>query len=156
MDVATINVATSNEDVAAVKAIFIEYLEFIEAFLDHSLDFQGTEVEFSHFPDSYVSLFLAKIGDNPVAACGIKSFKEDICELKRLYCKVEGRGHKLGERLTLASLEQARKLGYTEIYLDTDFGLTHANRIYEKLGFKDIPRYYENPMGCSRYMALKL
>ena len=42
------------------------------------------------------------------------------------------------------------------MYLDTDRGLTHANKIYEGLGFIDIERYYDNPMGCSRYMALKL
>ena len=47
-------------------------------------------------------------------------------------------------------------MGYNHLYLDTDPGLTHAVKIYEDLGFVDIDRYYENPMGCSRYMALAL
>lgn len=153
---ATIIVATTPEDVAAVKDIFIEYLAFIEDFLNHSLDFQGTETEFINFPDKYDCLLLAKIDGKPVAACGIKPFKDSVCELKRLYCRAEGRGHNLGERLMLASLSHAKDLGYTDMYLDTDPGLLHANKIYEKLGFKDIPRYYDNPMGCSRYMALTL
>lgn len=156
MPKAAINVATSLEDVAAVKAIFIDYLKFIEAFLNHSLDFQDTKVEFLSFPDTYDILLLAKVDGQPVAACGIKPFKEDICELKRLYCRPEGRGHSLGARLTATSLQYAKDLGYREIYLDTDPGLIHANEIYEQLGFTDIPRYYENPIGCSRYMALKL
>lgn len=153
---AQIIIAESAKDIAAVKAIFLEYLSFIENFLDHSLDFQGTDTEFQNFPDKYDALFLAKIASKPIAACGIKPFKSGICELKRLYCRPAGRGHNLGERLTVACIDHARTLGYREMYLDTDPGLTHANRIYEALGFKDIDRYYENPMGCSRYMALNL
>jgi len=42
------------------------------------------------------------------------------------------------------------------MYLDTDPGLKQANIIYDNLGFQDIERYYDNPMGCSRYMALTL
>ena len=149
-------IAETDEDIAAVKSIFLDYMEFIEAFLGTSLCFQGTDKEFGEFPSTYQRLYLAKLGDHPVAACGIKPVKDDICELKRLYCREEGRGHNLGERLTLASIEGARELGYSEMYLDTDPGLTHAVKIYEKLGFTDIERYYENPMGCSRYMALSL
>ena len=156
MSAPVIDVATSAEDVAAVKAIFLEYMVFIEDFLDTSLCFQGTDKEFEEFPKTYERLYLAKLDGQPVAACGIKPVRDNICELKRLYCRPAGRGHKLGERLTLASIEGARELGYAHLYLDTDPGLTHAVQIYEKLGFKDIERYYENPMGCSRYMALEL
>jgi len=91
-----------------------------------------------------------------VAACGLKPFKTNICELKRLYCRPNGRGHQLGRKLTQATIIEARMHGYKEMYLDTDRGLIHANTVYETLGFKDIERYYDNPMGCSRYMALKL
>ena len=152
----TIDIATSDEDVAAVKSLFLEYLDFIETFLGTSLCFQGTEKEFAHFPNTYVRLYLAKRDGLPIAACGIKPVRDDICELKRLYCRPAGRGHQLGRHLTLASINGAREMGYNHLYLDTDPGLTHAVKIYEDLGFVDIDRYYENPMGCSRYMALEL
>lgn len=152
----TIEKAETSSDVAAVKAIFLEYMAFIENYLGESLGFQGTDAEFKNFPKAYDALLLAKIDGKPVAACGIKPFKDKVCELKRLYCRPSGRGHNLGERLTKESLNTARQMGYTDMYLDTDPGLIHACRIYEKLGFSDIERYYENPMGCSRYMALSL
>ncbi len=151
-----IGLAETPAEIAAVKSIFLEYLEFIEDFLCQPLDFQGTEAEFSTFPAVYDFLLLAKIDAQPVAACGVKNFKPGISELKRLYARPEGRGHNLGERLTVAAMEESRRRGYQDMYLDTDPGLTHANRIYEKLGFTDIPRYYENPMGCSRYMKISL
>lgn len=156
MSSVTIEIAQSVDDVAAVKAIFLEYMSFIETYLGESLGFQGTEKEFADFPSTYDALFLAKVNKAPVAACGLKPFKPGICELKRLYCRPNGRGHQLGLKLTEATITEARRQGYTEIYLDTDRGLTHANAIYEGLGFQDIERYYDNPMGCSRYMALKL
>lgn len=152
----TIEVARNLSDIAEVKAIFLEYMAFIENYLGESLDFQGTEKEFSDFPNTYDALFLARVNSAPVAACGLKPLKHGVCELKRLYCRPEGRGHQLGLKLTQATITEARNHDYNEIYLDTDPGLTHANAIYEALGFKDIERYYDNPMGCSRYMALKL
>jgi len=152
----TIEIAKTAEDIAAVKAIFLEYMAFIENFLGESLNFQGTDKEFADFPKTYDALLLAKVYGEPVAACGLKPFKPGICELKRLYCRPSGRGHQLGLKLTEATIAEARKQGYAQMYLDTDRGLTHANNVYEGLGFKDIERYYDNPMGCSRYMALTL
>jgi len=152
----TIQIAQSAADIAAVKTIFLEYMSFIEDYLGESLDFQGTEKEFADFPDIYDALFLAKVKNMPVAACGLKPFKPGICELKRLYCRPSGRGYQLGRKLTQVTITEARNQGYGQMLLDTDRGLTHANEIYEALGFTDIERYYDNPMGCSRYMALTL
>ncbi|MGJ8561989.1 MAG: GNAT family N-acetyltransferase [Alphaproteobacteria bacterium] len=156
MDRARIDIARTPEDIAHVKALFLEYLAFIEDYLGQSLAFQNTEAEFTSFPNSYDVLLLAKVDGAPVAACGIKPFKDDICEFKRLYCRPSARGHNIGERLMAESFLAAKALSYAHMYLDTDKGLKHANHIYEKAGFRDIDRYYDNPMGCSRYMALTL
>lgn len=147
--------AESEDDIAAVRALFLEYLRFVEAYLGQDLSFQGTEKEFADFPHTYDALFLAKLDGAPVAASGLKPFKPGICELKRLYCKPAARGHGLGLKISQATLNKAREIGYAKIYLDTDHGLTHANAVYETLGFEDIDKYYDNPME-SRFMALDL
>jgi len=151
----TIRRAETSKDINAVKTIFIEYLHFVEDYLGQSLSFQGTETEFADFPHTYDALFLAALDGDPVAACGIKPFKDKICELKRLYCRPSGRGHGLGLKLSKAAIDAAKEMGYHTIYLDTDHGLTHANTIYECLGFQDIEKYYDNPMD-SRFMGLEL
>ena len=150
-----ISEAKNPADIAAVRAIFLEYLEFVEDYLGQDLSFQGTAKEFADFPQTYDALFLAQIDGTPLAACGLKPLKPGICELKRLYCRPAGRGYGLGLKLSQAALEKARTLNYAAIYLDTDHGLTHANAIYETLGFQDIDKYYDNPMD-SRFMALDL
>jgi carbonic anhydrase len=148
--------AKTAKEVEAVKEIFLAYLKFIETYLGQDLDFQNTAEEFKTFPNMYRALFLAERKGEYVGACGIKAFAPDISELKRLYVLPSGRGHNFGERLTSAAIETSKAQGFSQIYLDTEPGLVHANRVYERLGFRDIERYYENPMGCSRYMALTL
>ncbi len=147
--------AETPEDIASVRSVFLEYLQFVEAYLGQDLSFQGTEKEFADFPQTYDALFLGTLNDVPVAACGLKPFKSGICELKRLYCRPAGRGHGLGVKLSQAALDEAKLLGYTKMYLDTDHGLTHANAVYEHLGFCDIEKYYDNPMD-SRFMGRKV
>ena len=151
-----VRLAQSAADIAAVREIFLKYIAFIEDYLGQSIGFQNTEEEFKSFPNMYRALFLAVIDGVPVGACGIKAFRPDISELKRLYVLPAGQGHNLGERLICAAIEHSKAEGFSQMYLDTDPGLTHANAIYERLGFTDIERYYGNPMGCSRYMALTL
>jgi len=154
LDVSIIRVQDP-EDIAAVRALFLEYLHFVERYLGQDLSFQGTDKEFADFPETYDALFLATRGGKPVAACGLKPFEPGICELKRLYCRPAARGLGLGLKLSEAALIEARALGYQHIYLDTDHGLIHANGIYETLGFRDIEKYYDNPMD-SRFMGLAL
>ena len=76
-------------------------------------------------------------------------------QYKTTTCQAATRGKGLGRALIEFCLKDAKNRGYTEIYLDTDHGLVHANAIYEALGFKDIERYYDNPMD-SRFMGRKL
>ena len=147
--------ATSFEDIAAVRAIFLEYLHFIEAYLGQSLSFQGTDAEFADFPESYDALWIARLDGKAVGAVGLKPFGGGAAELKRLYVLPEGRGHGLGEALCRACVAGAREHSYSRLLLDTDRGLSHANAVYERLGFSDVPKYYDNPMD-SRFMALDL
>ncbi len=44
--------AKTDEQIAAVKALFLDYLRFVEAYLGQSLSFQGTESEFADFPQT--------------------------------------------------------------------------------------------------------
>ena len=150
-----ITLASSAQDIAAVKTLFLDYLKFVETYLGQDLSFQGTQKEFADFPQTYDGLCLARLNGAPAAACGIKPLKPGICELKRLYCIPSARGHGLGLKVSRAAMRFAKDFGYTEIYLDTDHGLTHANKIYETLGFKDIDQYYDTPIE-SRFMACSL
>lgn len=90
--------AETTEQIAYVRALFLDYLHFIEAYLGQTLSFQGTEREFADFPQTYDALWLAEVNGHQVGAVGLKPFDECTGELKRLWVTPEGRGHGVAKR----------------------------------------------------------
>ena len=101
-------------------------------------------------------LLLAETGDSLAGCVAVRPIDAAICELKRLYVRSAYRGTGLGRRLTETALQAARDLGYTRIRLDTLPQMQAAQRLYEDLGFRDIPAYYGEPMAGQRFMEAVL
>jgi len=99
---------------------------------------------------------VATLDNKPVAACGIKRVNDRDCELVRLYCRPEGRGHQLGRKLSEAAQTYVKFDGCTRLVLSTEPIMKHAVRLYKDMGFVDIKNYADAPSACSKYMALEL
>ncbi len=102
------------------------------------------------------ALLLAEIEAIPAGCVAVRNLDPTTCELKRLYVRPTHRGHRLGRRLAEAALEAARALGYQRIRLDTLPEMQPAQRLYESLGFHDIPAYYGDPIQGQRFMEAAL
>lgn len=76
--------------------------------------------------------------------------------MKRLYVSSEGRGFGLGAALVRAVIEDAIRIGYSEIRLDTLPTMTAAMSLYRKLGFSEMPAYYHTPIEGTRFFRLVL
>ncbi len=79
-----------------------------------------------------------------------------ISELKRVYVRPNFRGTGLGRRLTESAMQAAHGIGYARMRLDTLAQMAAAQRLYEHLGFRDIPAYYGEPMDGQRFMEAVL
>jgi len=156
MSGALVYIPTSQADFKHVEALFRDYLTYLDGAVCGATEQQNLDPEFDQFPAYYDFLCLAKIGDKPVAACGVKKLEPGLCEIKRLFARPEGRGQNLGERLTVLAMEEARRRGFSQMYLHTDPALSHAVTLYQRLGFADTERYYDYPDGCSLYMKKTL
>jgi putative acetyltransferase len=66
-----------------------------------------------------------------------------VCELVKMYLHKNARGKGLGRRMIHECLEQAKKMGYKKVYLETMPELKKAVSVYEKFGFD----YLSGPMG---------
>jgi ribosomal protein S18 acetylase RimI-like enzyme len=69
-----------------------------------------------------------------------------VGEIKRVYVRPEGRGQGIGRRLTRAALDEAKRLGYHRVVLDTLPSMGSAVALYRKMGFRPIPAYWKHPV----------
>ena len=144
--------ARAPDDVRAVKSLVIEYADFLK----EDLCFQGFEEEIGTFPVSYELLLLAKVGGAPAACIALKALEDGVCEMKRLYARPAFRGRRLGEKLSIRLIEEARRRDYRVMRLDTLERLKDAIALYRRLGFTETKAYYENPLSKVMFMELPL
>lgn len=77
----------------------------------------------------------------PVACGGVCRFDERTAEIRRMYVVPSARGRGLS-RVVLAGLEEeARRLGYSAVRLETGDRQPEAIRLYESAGYRPIGRY---------------
>lgn len=144
-------------DLDEVRALFREY----ESWLDFSLCFQGFEDELASLPGKYAPpegrLLLAELDGRVAGVIGLRAIAPGVCEMKRLYVRDFARGHRVGRALADRLVAEAKAIGYGAMRLDTIARrMVAANRLYESLGFRDIPAYYANPLPDVRYMERDL
>lgn len=149
--------ATSDDDLDVARRLFREYREE----LDFDLDFQDFEREMDALPGPYASpdgtILLAVTDDEPVGVVAVQPLDEEgVCEMKRLYVRPAYRGRGHGQRLAMAIIEAARKLGYGTMRLDTVASMTAARTLYRSLGFEERSPYYHNPLDDAVYMERSL
>ncbi len=148
--------ACSDSDIEAARGLFREYAEE----LDVDLCFQAFDAELAALPGPYAppsGCLLLALRDDRLAGCtALKGLGGGICEMKRLYVRPAFRGRGIGRRLAVAVLDEARRIGYARMRLDTLVRLAPAVALYESLGFRPIEPYYENPLPGVAYLELDL
>jgi len=80
-----------------------------------------------------------------VAGGGLKRLDQRACEIKRMYVLPAARGRGLAKQLLVALEDEARRLGYALARLDTGAHQPHAQRLYERAGYRPIGNFNANP-----------
>ena len=148
--------ALDEEQVGAARLLFREYADA----LGFDLCFQDFEQELASLPGDYAPptgrLLLAVEDSKPVGCVALRALDVGVCEMKRLYVRPRQRGRGIGRKLAETAISAAHESGYRLMRLDTVPWMTEAIRLYESLGFHDIPAYRPNPIPGARYLELKL
>jgi putative acetyltransferase len=147
----------TDAQVTVVRALIREYA----AWIDVDLCFQEIDEEIDGLPGKYAAahggvLLLALSGTQPAGCIALRVLEAGVCEMKRLWVRDAFRGARLGELLARTILRRAADLGYAVIRLDTLAHMTHAQRLYAQLGFREIPAYYDNPIPGTIYLEKTL
>lgn len=108
------------------------------------------------------SIYYVAEKDNQIlGGCGIfptAGLPDKTCELVKLYLAPEARGTGLGKALMLKAMSWAKEAGYEQVYLESMPELSNAVTMYEKLGYKRLPKSLGNSGhdGCSIWMLKAL
>jgi len=142
------------EDLHAVKELFRDY----EASLPFDLSFQDFEQELAGLPGRYAPpsgrLLLAHCAGAFVGCVALRQIGAGLCEMKRLFVQPAFQGKGIGKALAQAIVEEARRIGYKRMRLDTV--LEPAQSLYRSLGFREIPPYQHVPVTGVVFMELEL
>lgn len=138
------------------RRLFVEYAQS----LDIDLSFQSFETELQMLPGKYGApdgaLILAVFNDKAVGCVALRKIDENICEMKRLYVQESYRKFGIGKMLINRIIEEASRLDYHYMRLDTLPTMKKAQGLYASLGFYDIDSYVYNPIEGARFMELNL
>ncbi len=145
-------------DLELVRGLFTEYATapHDEALFQSYLAHQRFELEVAELPGSYApplgALLIAEHGGVAIGCVGLKPLDPpDVCEMKRLFVRPEGRGLGAGHALVDHVLRAARDAGYRVMRLDTMPSMHDAQRLYRAIGFHEIPAYNANPVEGSLF-----
>lgn len=102
---------------------------------------QDTQQMYEAFQKEGRRYFIIETEGKILGGAGVASLSGEsgTCELVKMYFRPEARGLGLGKRLLRLCLDEAVKMGYTQIYLETIEQMHAARGLYEHLGFKQIP-----------------
>jgi GNAT superfamily N-acetyltransferase len=135
-------------------------VEAYVATLNLDLDFQDFDTEINSLPIVYGPprgcFLLAQDQDRFIGCMALRVLAEGICEMKRLYVRPEWRSTGTGRALAQAIIEEAKKLGYERMRLDTLPDMNAARALYQSLGFQPVAPYRFNPVPGTSYMELVL
>jgi len=146
-----------------VQELFTEYTKLIidgDSSSREYLAMQHYDEELLHLEAKYGPpggrLYLAYCDQRLAGCVALRQLDEIRCEMKRLYVRPEFRKQHIGITLVRKVIADAKAIGYRHLLLDTFPFLEVAVRMYEKLGFRYIPRYNDSPMDSTIYMQLDL
>ncbi|PWG64619.1 GNAT family N-acetyltransferase [Sediminicurvatus halobius] len=84
-------------------------------------------------------LLLATAGGEPAGCCALRPRGDGVWELKRLFVRADCTGQGIGERLVRRGLALAGARGARCVRLETSRLLVAAQRLYQRLGFREVP-----------------
>ena len=155
----TYQIAAAKQVIAAVAQRIFEPETSVEEFLT-SLDAEHELQDVDNVQQVYDGergIFLVVLDDNRVVGTGaLRPIDAQTSELKRLWLLEEYHGQRLGYRLVAKLFEFARQVGYRRIYLQTSLQSQRAIGFYNRLGFVEIPAYFEHPYDDDISMGIRL
>ena len=84
-------------------------------------------------------IFFAVRDGEAVGCCALMAMGDGEFEVAKMAVTEKAQGAGIGRRLLERVVEEARSAGARRLYLETNSKLTPAIRLYQSVGFRDVP-----------------
>lgn len=145
--------ANQGDDIA-VASLISEYAAAFEFELGEQ-DVVGEGMKAREYYDAG-GLFVADDDGDIVGCVAYEPWGDGRCRMKRMYVLEDYRGKGIGKALAQMTMDEAKKMGFKEMCLDTTQGMVEARGLYKSLGFKEWEPDYEAPCRGTIYMRRDL
>jgi len=139
-------VAIERPDSEAARWCLAQYFAELAARFDAGFD---SGADRSASPEELAppkgAFLIARLDGRPVGCGALKTLDAETGEIKRLWTAPSARGLGVARRVLRRLEEEARRRGFKRLRLDTNRALNEARAFYLKQGYRDIPRYSDNP-----------
>ena len=143
--------AETKDDLNQVRELFNEYMHLVCDMLDEELgirfdvqskvDQDMTELEQFSPPDG--CMLLAMDGSDVAGIACMRRVGDGVGEIKRMYVRPSFRRKGIGRELLRCLIEEATRIGYRTIRLDSFRTMKEALALYTSSGFREIAAYPE-------------
>lgn len=135
MDV-TIRPLRDDEDTAAFRALNEEWIT--QYFAMEAEDQRQLDDPVRAYVEPGGEILIAELGDRRVGCVAIVPDGSGAWELSKMAVTPELQGRGAGRRLLAATIERARELGATALFLGSNSRLGSAVHLYEQFGFQHV------------------
>lgn len=138
--------------IAVARTLLMEFADS----LDFELCFQSFEDELAGLPGAYAAprgrLYVLFAGNTAAGCAALRPLGSQAAELKRMWVRPDFRHRGYGRRLAQRIIEDASRIGYGVLRLDTIDTMRTAVKLYRSLGFVETSPYTENPIAGAMFM----
>ncbi len=137
---------TDLSDPAARSLILRQWTEVCERYDSPAPCGEESSLPTGSFTTPTGAFVVGEVEGVPVACGGVRPCDDGppgVGEIKRMYVEPAVRGRGLGRVLLVAIEEEARRLGYARLWLETGTAQPEALQLYETSGWTPIRKYGE-------------
>ncbi|KLN62478.1 hypothetical protein WH96_03000 [Kiloniella spongiae] len=129
------------------KELNKEWLDYYFLNLQEEWDKESLDNPGGYYLSRGGTIFFGLCGGAPVGTCALARVTDDLYEISKVGVTPAAQSRGIGRRLVVAALNEARRLGATQVFLESNRKLVNAQKLYRKLGFCEVP----HPNGKSKY-----
>jgi DNA-binding MarR family transcriptional regulator len=133
---------TSVEALSCLERFYAEVDRRFESGYDPERSLPAPADDFAP-PDG--AFLVASVDGSSVGCGGVRRISERVGSIRRMWVAEEVRGLGVGRRLLAALEDEARRLGFRAVRLETNRALGEAIGMYRKAGYREVAPFNEEP-----------